>query len=104
MRARRDIARTRAMDGRRLSYPHVTAALALFFSLSSGALAARHLLITSTKQIKPTVLSAIRGHAGWVGGPGAPGSQGAPGPNGPVGAAGTQGPPSGTPAVLAPEQ
>ena len=104
MRGRRDIARTRAMDGRRLSYAHVAAALALFFSLSSGALAARHLLITSTKQIKPTVLSAIRAHAGTVGTAGAPGSPGAPGPKGPIGEAGTQGPPSGTPTVLAPEQ
>ena len=67
--------------GRRLSYAHVAAALALFFSLSSGALAARHFLLTSTKQIKPSVLSA-RARAGRRGAPVAPGAPGAAGPEG----------------------
>ena len=105
MRLRRDTAHARAVDRRRrFSYAHVAAALALFFSLSSGALAARHLLITSTKQIKPGVRSALRGQAGAVGIAGAPGSPGAPGVKGPPGEAGAPGPSSGTPAVLAPEQ
>src|SRR6185437_5964571 len=54
----------RAMsERRRLSYVHVVAALALFFALTSGALAARHYLISSTRQIKPSVLSALRARA-----------------------------------------
>jgi hypothetical protein len=105
MRGRRDTADAPVAERpRRLSYAHVAVALAAFFSLSSGALAARHLLITSTKQIKPSVLAAIRGHAGRAGGAGVPGSPGAPGAKGPVGEAGAPGTPSVIPTVLGPEQ
>jgi len=41
----------------RITYANVAATLALFFALGSTALAMRHYLITSTKQIKPSVLS-----------------------------------------------
>jgi hypothetical protein len=73
----------------RLTYANVTATLALFFAMSGGALAASHYLITSTKQIKPSVLSALKGKAGPAGAAGAKGAQGAQGPQGPAGANGT---------------
>ncbi len=44
-----------------LGYANVTATLALFFAMSGGALAASHYLITSTRQIKPSVLSSLKG-------------------------------------------
>jgi hypothetical protein len=70
---------------RRLTYTNVGVTLALFFSMSGGALAASHYLITSTKQIKPSVLSALRGKAG------AAGANGAAGPAGPAGGQGVKG-------------
>ncbi|HSZ05761.1 MAG TPA: hypothetical protein VK778_11290 [Solirubrobacteraceae bacterium] len=79
----------------RLTYANVTATLALFFAMSGGALAASHYLITSTKQIKPSVLSALKGKAGPAGAAGAKGAQGAQGPQGPAGTNGTNG--TGTP-------
>jgi hypothetical protein len=38
---------------RRLNYANVTARLALFFAMSSGAMAAKHYLVNSTRQINP---------------------------------------------------
>src|SRR4051812_46300168 len=79
---------------RHLTYANVAATLALFFALSGGALAAKHYLITSTKQIDPKVLKKLRGRAGKTGahgvtGPaGAIGGQGAAGKEGPKGEAG----------------
>jgi hypothetical protein len=81
-----------------LSYANVAATLALVFSMGGGALAASHYLITSTKQIKPSVLKQLRGKngargpLGAVGPQGATGPQGAEGPQGPVGPAGKEGP------------
>jgi hypothetical protein len=77
----------------RLSYANVTATVALFFALSGGALAASHYLITSTRQIKPSVLSALKGAVGKAGPAGAPGAAGANGVGTPgaPGAAGANG-------------
>jgi hypothetical protein len=41
---------------RHVTYADVAATLALVFAMSGGALAAKHYLLTSTKQIKPSVL------------------------------------------------
>jgi len=63
--------------------------MALVFAMSGGALAAGHYLLTSTHQISPKVLKALKGNSGA---PGATGAQGAAGAQGPAGPAGAQGP------------
>jgi len=70
----------------------VIAGLALVFAMSGGAYAAKKYLITSTKQISPSVLKALQGKAGAAGAPGAAGAQGPAGPAGPGGAKGETGP------------
>jgi hypothetical protein len=70
---------------RRCSYANVVVTFALFFAMTGGALAASHYLITSTRQIKPSVLSALKGK------PGAAGTNGAAGVAGPAGSAGVAG-------------
>jgi hypothetical protein len=73
---------------RRPSPAVLIASLALLFALGGSAVAARHYLITSTRQIKPSVLRALHGAAGARGpsGPaGLPGAPGAAGPQGPAG-------------------
>jgi hypothetical protein len=52
---------------RRLSYANVAATPALFFAISGGALAARHYLINSAKQISPKVIKALKGKTGRPG-------------------------------------
>jgi hypothetical protein len=64
------------------------AGLALLFALGGSAVAARRYLITSTGQIKPSVLHKLhgaRGPAGPAGAPGVPGPAGSQGPAGPAG-------------------
>ncbi len=70
---------------RRITYANVAATLALVLSMTGGALAAKHYLINSTKQINPKVLKKLKGAAGKkgaAGAAGAPGKEGAPGKNG----------------------
>jgi hypothetical protein len=70
------------------------ATLALVFAMTGGAYAAKHYLITSTKQISPKVLKSLKGANGKNGVAGANGAQGAQGPagaNGKDGANGTNG-------------
>ena len=68
----------------------VIASLALVFAMTGGAYAASKYVITSTKQIKPSVLAQLKGKAGAKGAAGAPG---AAGPQGSAGAAGKDGAP-----------
>jgi|GEM_PF-3538461 len=80
---------------RRLNYANVAATLALVFSMSGGALAASHYLISSTKQISPKILAKLKGatgKTGATGATGAPGTPGAPGKEGKEGAKGETGP------------
>ena len=75
----------------RLTYANVAATIALVFSMSGGALAANHFLITSAKQISPKVLKKLVGPRGAVGAPGAPGKEGPVGKDGASGKEGTPG-------------
>jgi Collagen triple helix repeat (20 copies) len=84
-----------------LSRPSATsiiASLALFFALGGTAIAAHHYLITSTIQIKPSVLKALRGNVGATGPAGLAGAQGPAGAVGEKGSPGNQGP-QGPPSV-----
>jgi hypothetical protein len=74
-----------------MSYANVAATLALFFSMSGGALAAKHYLINSTKQINPRVLKKLTGRNGRNGVAGPTGQHGVTGPTGPAGPAGSPG-------------
>jgi hypothetical protein len=75
----------------RINATTVLAVLALVFAMTGGAYAAKKYLITSTKQISPSVLKQLQGKAGAAGAPGAAGAAGAQGPAGPQGPAGTAG-------------
>lgn len=72
---------------KRLTYANVTLTVALVFAMSGGAFAASKLLVTSTKQISPKVLKALKGANGKSG------LQGPAGPVGPSGPAGKDGAP-----------
>lgn len=78
------VIRNRRGRGRRsvISYANVTATMAIVLSMSGGALAANHYLLTSTKQISPRVLHKLRGRIGHTGPPGAMGPRGATGATG----------------------
>jgi hypothetical protein len=73
---------------RRPSPATAIALLALFFALGGTAIAAKHYLVTSTNQIKPSVLKQLHGKAGQTGPAGAAGPAGPQGPGGPQGPAG----------------
>jgi hypothetical protein len=90
------------MRGRRPSPTTVIASLALFFSLGGSAIAASHYLISSTSQIKPSVLQTLKGHSGLAGATGVAGVQGPQGPQGGGGAQGPQGA-KGEPGVQGPK-
>ncbi len=59
--------------------------------MTGGAMAAKHYLITSTKQIAPKVINALKGKNGAPGKEGAAGKEGSPGKEGPVGKEGKEG-------------
>ena len=84
---------------KRPSLPTVLSVTALFFSLTGVGLAADHYLITSTSQIKPTVLAELHGKNGKNGKDGKDGRDGKNGATGATGAAGSNGAigPAGTP-------
>jgi hypothetical protein len=73
---------------RRISYANVTATPALVLSMSGGALAAKHYLVNSTRQISPKVLKQLRGNNGKTG---PVGPQGPTGPKGETGSVDTTG-------------
>src|SRR6185437_4970223 len=70
----------------------VISVIALVFAMSGAAFATKY-VITSTKQIKPSVLSALKGQQGPQGLPGNPGPVGPQGPKGDTGAKGEAGAP-----------
>jgi hypothetical protein len=77
---------------RLLSYASVVSTLALVIAVGGGtAWAAQHYLITSTKQIKPSVLASLHGAKGAKGAKGTDGVSAAPGAIGPTGATGSRG-------------
>jgi Collagen triple helix repeat (20 copies) len=77
----------------RLTYTNAAVTLAIVFAMSGGAYAAGRYAITSTKQISPKVLKALKGANGMSGTPGATGPAGPQGPQGPAGAKGESGAP-----------
>jgi hypothetical protein len=83
------------MAVRKPSTGGIIASVALFFALGGTAVAAHHFLITSTSQIKPSVLKQLKGNAGATGAAGATGPQGSAGPQGPTGPQGPKGEPGG---------
>jgi hypothetical protein len=90
---------------RRVTYANVVVTFALVFAMSGGAYAAGKYLISSTKQIKPSVLKQLQGSAGKTGPQGSAGASGANGPQGPAGSQGAVGPqgPKGEPGATGPK-
>jgi hypothetical protein len=64
---------------------NLVAWLALFVALGGTSLAASHFMITSTKQIKPSVIKKLKGNRGATGPKGNQGPQGAQGAKGATG-------------------
>jgi len=67
---------TKASIRRHLSYANIVATMALVLAMGGSAIAPNHYLITSTKQIKSSVLKKLKGNAGAKGATGAQGAQG----------------------------
>src|ERR1700676_2132687 len=88
--------RDHGTPGKRTSYANVAATLALVLAIGGGtAAAASSYLVTSTQQIKPNVLKALRGQRGprgFRGFKGANGTNGTNGAKGSTGATGATGP------------
>ncbi len=78
---------------RHLNAATVIAVCALVLAMSGGAWAAKKYLISSTGQIKPTVLKELKGATGPKGAAGAAGPAGPQGGQGPQGAPGNPGTP-----------
>jgi collagen triple helix repeat protein len=78
---------------RNFGIPGVIAVVALVFAMAGGAWAANKYVITSTSQIKPSVLKSLQGKPGPAGPAGANGSNGAKGDTGAAGATGAAGDP-----------
>src|SRR6187399_358703 len=70
---------------RRPSPAMAVAVLALVLALGGSAIAAKKYLITSTKQISPSVLKKLKGAQGLAGPAGTAGATGAKGDAGPAG-------------------
>jgi hypothetical protein len=77
---------------RHMTFANVASLMALIFSMSGGALAARHYLIHSTNQISPKVLKKLKGEPGEIGPIGPQGPTGLAGPRGPNGGRGEPAP------------
>jgi hypothetical protein len=80
----------------RFGAPGVVAVLALVIAMAGGAYAAKHYVISSLSQIKPSVVAQLKGKAGPAGPTGPSGQKGDPGAvgaTGPQGAAGSPGAP-----------
>jgi hypothetical protein len=80
-----------ARIAKHFSYANIALTVGLVFAMSGGAFAASKFLITSTKQIKPSVLKQLKGKPGSAGSQGPQGPAGAAGPTGPGGAPGAKG-------------
>ncbi len=80
-----------SMIRKRITFANVVLTLALVFVMTGGAYAAKRYLITSTKQISPSVLKSLAGKAGPAGKEGASGKNGTNGSQGPQGSQGSQG-------------
>ncbi|MGA9285391.1 MAG: hypothetical protein WBV85_08105 [Solirubrobacteraceae bacterium] len=78
---------------KRFSYTNIILTLGLVFAMTGGAYAASKVIITSTKQIKPSVLKQLQGKKGANGAAGPAGPAGTAGPQGPAGANGKEGGP-----------
>ncbi|HEX5309687.1 MAG TPA: hypothetical protein VFW38_11470 [Solirubrobacteraceae bacterium] len=74
-----------------ITYANVAMTVALVFAMTGGAYAARKYIVTSEKQIKPSVVAELKGKAGPRGAPGERGPQGAPGEKGAQGVVGEKG-------------
>jgi hypothetical protein len=76
---------------KRVSYANVAMTFALVFAMTGGAWAANKFVITSTKQIKPSILKQLQGKTGPAGLAGKDGTAGPAGKDGLNGANGKDG-------------